>query len=80
MSSCELPLFKLPGELRNQIYIYRLSRDDQLCPAAVFATQHKSKAVYKWSGIGSVHQDGPWLNTATRRRAADSGSTMDSCF
>lgn len=72
MSVSESPLFKLPGELRNRIYSYVLSRDDPRHPAAVFATQHSSKARHdEKSDTAFVRQTRQGHNVVTRFHTGD---------
>lgn len=67
--SIESPFFKLPGELRNEIYDYLLNHDGVLHPAAVFATEHASKTMYEGDNIVSVYQRGEMRPAVTRCRA-----------
>jgi len=56
MANNKTLFFKLPAELRNQIYSYVLDRRGQFHPAAIFTTQHTSKAVYEGVDITAMYQ------------------------
>ena len=71
MTNSKSPPPNLPGELRNGVYSYVLSRDGPLHPAAVFATQHVSKARYEGFNTVFVHHTGRGRDAVTRSRAAD---------